>query len=99
METITTYAILCIEFVRNGIHVSIVRHSLVESCIEYTYLRYIRKDSSYRVDTLQVSRVVKRSEVATCDECIEHFLVNQYGLGELFTTMYHTVTYGIDFVQ
>ena len=76
-----------------------LRHGLVESRIEHTNLRNIRQNGRYCIYTLQVSRIVERSQVVAGSEGGKHFRRQPYRLAELFASMHHTVTYGIDFVQ
>ena len=99
VEAITTYTILFIQFVRNSIHVSIIRHCLMESRIEYTYLRNVRKNSRNCIYPFQVSRIVKRSQVIASSESFQHFLVQQYRFAETLASVYHTVTYCINLIQ
>lgn len=99
MKAITTYTILLIKFVRNGIHVSIIRHRLMESRIEYTDLRYVRQNCIDRMNTFQICRIVQRSQIIASSKGIEHFLGQQNRLAELLTAMYHTMANSIDFIQ
>ena len=99
VEAITTYTILFIQFVRNSIHVSIIRHCLMESRIEYTYLRNVRKNSRNCIYPFQVSRIVQRSQIIASCKGFQYLLVQQYRFAETLASVYHTVTYGIDFIQ
>ena len=99
VETITAYCILFIQFIRNSIHICIVRHSLMERCIKYTYLRNIRKNSGNSIHTFQVGRIVKRSQVIASGKSFQYFFVQQYRLTETFASVHHTMTYRIDFFQ
>ena len=99
VEAITTHTILFIQFVRDSIHVSIIRHSLMESRIEYTYLRNIRKNSRNCIHTFQVSRIVKRSQIIASCKSLQHFFVQQYRFAETFASVHHTVTYRINLIQ
>ena len=99
METITAYVILLVQLVRNCIEVSIVRHCAVECVVEYANLRSARHQRVNGTDTLQVTCVVNRSEVAKFLDTILYALVNYNALLELVTTLYDTVSYSVDFLQ
>lgn len=59
-----------------------LRHGLVESRIKYTNLRNIRQNSRYCIYTLQVSRIVERSQVVAGSEGGKHFRRQSYRLAE-----------------
>jgi len=99
VEAITTYTILFIQFVRNSIHISIIRHCLMESRIKYTYLRNVRKNSRNSIHPFQVSRIVKWSQVITSSESFQNFFIQQYRFAETLSPVYHTVTYSINLIQ
>ena len=99
VETITAYVILLVQLIRNCIEVSVVRHCAVERVVEYTNLRSARHQRVYGTDTLQVTCVVNRSEVAKFLDTILYALVNDDALLELVTTLYDTVSYSVDFLQ
>ena len=99
VETITAYTILLIKFIRNSIHVGMLRHSLVESCIEYTNLRNIGQNGSNCIYTFQVGRIMKRSQVIASSKSSQHFRSQPYRLAELFASMHHTVTHSVNFIQ
>ena len=63
MEAIATHAILLIELVGDGIHISLGGHGLMEGGIEHAHLRQTRHQLLHGVHTLQVGRVVQRSQV------------------------------------
>ena len=71
----------------------------MERCIEYTDLRYIRQYGRDGVYAFQVSGIVKRSQVVASRESIQDFLCQQHRFAELLTTMHHTMTYCVDFIQ
>ena len=99
VEAVTTYTVFFIQFVWDGIHICIVRHCLMECCIEYTYLRYIGQNSRNSIDTFQVSRVMEWSKVVASGKCIQYFFIQFHWFAETFPTVYHAVTYCIDFFQ
>ena len=71
----------------------------MESGIKHTDLRNIRQNGGNRIYTLQVGGIVKRSQIIASGKRVQHFLSQQYGFAEFLTSVYHTVTYRIDFVQ
>ena len=96
VEAITTYAIFLVHLVRQTIHIRIIRHGLVESRIKHRYLRNTRDQSLHRPNTLQVSRVMKRSQIRALDYLIDYILIDQYARSELLATMYQTMTNSVD---
>ena len=96
VEAITTYAIFLVHLVRQTIHIRIIRHGLVESRIKHRYLRNTRDQSLHRPNTLQVSRVMKRSQIRALDYLIDYILIDQYTGSELLATMYHAMAHGIN---
>ena len=69
----------------------------MESRIEYCYLGNTRNQCFHSIDTLQVSRVMQRSQIRTFDYLVDHIPVDLHAGSELFTSMYHTVADSVDF--
>ena len=99
VETIATYAMLLIQVVGQGIHVSVVGHGLVEGSVEHTYLWDVWQEGRNGVHALDVGRVVEGSQVVAQGELLHHLGGEQYALVELLSTVYHAVTYGIQLVE
>ena len=99
METITTDTVLLVELIRDGIHICLGRHGLMERCIEYTYLRQTRHQLLHRIHTFQIGRVVKWSQIRTLLESLQYLIGENNRLVELLTTMHHAVTDGIDLIE
>ena len=97
VETVSSDFVFFIVFVRQSVHVSSFGHCLVESCIEYCYLRYAGHDFFTSVDTDQVCGVVQRCQFAAFFDCFDYFGCNDYGVREVFTAVYYTVTNCVDF--
>ena len=98
VETVAAYTVFRIHFVGQTVHISLSRHCLVESRIEHSHLGNTRNQRFHRIDTLQVSRVMQRSQIRTFDYLVDHILVDLHAGSKLFTTMYHAVADSIDFV-
>ena len=92
MEAITANAIFLIQLIRNRIHVSIVRHCLMESRVKHTDLRNVGKQCRNSSHTLQVGRIVKRSQIIASIDGIKCFLVQYHGFAETFAAVYDTVS-------
>ena len=99
METIAAHAVLLIQLVGDSIHISLGRHGLMEGGIKNTYLRQTRHQFLHGINTLQVSGVVQRSQVADGLESLQYLVSEDNALVELLTSMHHAVTDGIDFLQ
>ena len=98
METVTAHTVFRIHLVRQTVHISLSRHCLVESRIEHSHLGNTRNQRFHRIDTLQVSRVMQRSQIRTFDYLVDHIPVDLHAGSELFTSMYHTMADSVDFV-
>ena len=98
VETVAAYTVFRIHLVGQTIHISLSRHCLVESRIEHSHLGNTRNQRFHRIDTLQVSRVMQRSQIRTFDYLVDHIPVDLHAGSKLFTTMYHAVADSIDFV-
>ena len=99
VETITAHTVLRIEFVRQRIHISIVRHRLMERCIEHTHLWNVGQQRAHGIHTLDVSRVMEGSQIVTSSKGFHHLGSEQHRLVELLTTMHHAVTYSVQLVK
>ena len=74
VEAVAANRIFLVQLVRKSIHVCVVRHRLVERRIEHGYLRYTRQNLLDRINTLQVSRVMQRSQFYALDDHLLYFL-------------------------
>ena len=63
----------------------------MECSIKSHYLRHIRKYCADGMDTKQVSRIVKRSEVAAYLDLLEHVIIDQGTSAEEISTLNYTV--------
>ena len=71
----------------------------MESCIEHTHLWNVGQQRAHGIHTLDVSRVMKRSQVVTSSKGFHHLWGEQHRLVELLTTMHHTMTHSIQFIE
>ena len=71
----------------------------MESSVEHTHLRNLGEQGADGVHTLEVGGVVQGSKVVASLESGQYLVVEQYRLAELLTTVYHTVTYGVELVE
>ena len=99
METVATDAVLLVEFVGNGIHISLGRHGLMESSVEDTHLGQSWHQFLHGVHALQVGGVMQRSQIGTFLEGLEHLVGKDNRLVELLSAVHHAVTHGINFRQ
>ena len=98
METVTAHTVFRIHLVRQTVHISLSRHCLVESRVEHSHLGNTRNQRFHRIDTLQVSRVMQRSQIRTFDHLVDHIPVDLHAGCKLFTSVYHAVADSVDFV-
>ena len=99
VEAISSYFIFFIVFVRQSVHISSFGHCLMESCIEYCYLRYAGHNFFASMDTDQVCGVVQRCQIAAFFDCFDNFGCNDYGVCEIFTAVYYTMANCVDFLH
>ena len=71
----------------------------MESSVEHTHLTDSRDQCAHSTDTFQVWRIMKRCQINTLNHLTDHFRSNFHTTAECFTTVYHTMTYSIDFVK
>ena len=68
----------------------------MECSIKYSDLRNCWKEFLHGHDTLEVCRVVERTEDCTFLDDIDNLIGNQAGLGDLHTAMQHAVTHSLN---
>ena len=99
VETIATNLVLLVIFVWQCIEISVIRHGLMESCIEHTYLWNIWQNSLYSSYTFQIGRIMQWSKVVASLKCFQNFRCQESRFRELLAAMHHAMSYCIDFIQ
>ena len=99
VEAISANTVLLIYFIRERIHIAVLRHRLMEGGIKHAYLRQTGHQLVDCLYTLQVGRVMKRSKLAHFFECSNHLIVDYYRRSKLLTTMHHTMAYCVNLLQ
>ena len=99
VEAVSANTVLLIYFIRERIHVTVLRHGLMESGIENAYLRQTWHQLVYSLNALQIGRVMERSQVAHLLECCYNFIVDDYRRSKFLTTMHHSMAYSINFFK
>ena len=99
VETVATNRIFLIQLIRKRVHVCVIRHRLMECRIEDCYLRNARKNLLNCVNTLQVSRVVQRSQLHALDDHLFYLRSDEHGLVEFLSAVDYTVTDGVDLFE
>ena len=99
VEAVATDSILLVQLVRNSVHICLIWHCLVESGIKYSHLRNARKCLFNRLNTFEVSRVVKRSEFDALNNHLFYFWSDKHRLIKLLAAVYYTVTYRLHLIQ
>ena len=98
METVTAHAPLLEHLVRDGIHISLLRHCLVESSIEHCYLWNIWHELLHSHDALEVGWVVERAEHRALLDNVDELVGHKARLGNLHCAMEHAVTHSLNLV-
>ena len=79
MEAVLSYVVVLIVIVWKTEHESLRRHCLVESCIEYNYLRNICRDNTLAGTECEcVSVVMYRSEFAELVYLVDNLVCNEH---------------------
>ena len=71
----------------------------MEGCVEYAYLGQTGHEFLHGIHTLQVCRIVQRSQVRTLLKSLQHLVGQDDGLVELLAAVHHAVAYGINLVK
>ena len=71
----------------------------MERGIEYSYHRCVRHEFLTSLDAGYIRRVVGRSDVEAFFQDLDHVIVDQGGVCQLFAGMYDSVAYSADFVH
>ena len=74
VETVATDAVLLIQLVGDGIHIGLGGHRLMESGVEHAYLRQARHQLLHSVHTLEVGRIMQRSQVGAFLKLLQHLV-------------------------
>lgn len=71
----------------------------MEGCIEHAYLRQTGHKLADGLNTLEVGRIVQRSQVDALFKSLEHLVGKHHALVELLASVHHTVANGVDFIE
>ena len=99
VETIATHVVFLIEFVGNGIEISIVGHSAVECIVKDTNLRSGRHEGINCTDALQMSCVMNRCKVAKFFDTFLYLLCKDNAFVKLVAALHDAMSYGINLVE
>ena len=99
VETVTADFILVVIIHRKGIHISLLGHGLMESGIKNCDHGSVGHQSLAGINTDQVGGVVQRSKVGDFLDCLDDFVIDQYGGSELLAAMDDTMADCTDLVE
>ena len=99
MEAVPPDLVFLIIFIRQAVHIGLLRHGLVESGVEHAHHGGIRHQLPAGLDADQVGRVVQGGKVVALLHRGQHFPVQHHGLGELLPAVHHPVSHRADFLQ
>ncbi len=91
MEAILADFVVGVLGARQGIHVGLFRHALVDGGIEHGHLRHEREQGRHRFDAHEVRRIMQRRQHGVALDGLNDVAVNDDRAGKVFTAMYHTV--------
>ncbi len=99
METISPDLVLLIIGVGKPVHISLLRHGLVECCVKHPYHRGIGHQLPAGIDPDQVGRIVQGCQVIAFFHRLQHLIRDDHGLGEFLSPMDYPVSHGPDLIQ
>ena len=95
VSTVTTDAVFFVELVRDAVEVSLLRHRLVECCIEHGDLREAREELGSAFHAGSVCRFVERGKERDAADVVDNFLRDLFAL-DVLTAMHDAVTDSFD---
>ena len=95
VSTVTTDAVFFVEVVRDAVEVSLLRHRLVECCIEHGDLREAREELGSAFHAGCVCRFVERGKERDAADVVDDFLRDLFAL-DVLTAMHDAVADGFD---
>ena len=99
VKAVATHTVFRVHAVRQGVHIGIIGHRLVESGVEYCHLRGAREDFLHRFDTEQIRRIMERSKSGTFYHFSKQLFGDQYTRSKLFCSVYDAVTHGVNLFE
>ena len=99
VRSVAADMIIGIIIIRKRVHVSVVRHGLMECGVEHYHLRGLGKHLGDGVDAEKVRRIVERREVAADLDLLQHIVIYQAAAIEEIRTLHDTVAYRIHIVE
>ena len=99
VRAVAAYAVFLIVLVREGVHIGVRFHRLVERGIESDDLGHLGKDFLYGVDTEEMCWVMERCELAAYLYLLDDILVHDCAPGEEIRTLDDAVANGLDVVE
>mmetsp|Transcript_20294 Transcript_20294/g.66022 ORF Transcript_20294/g.66022 Transcript_20294/m.66022 type:complete len:80 (+) Transcript_20294:77-316(+) len=76
-----------------------LRNGMMESRIEYCYMRNIRQMLFGGSYPLQIRRIMKRRNIKGCLNSFLHIFIDKNRIFKCFTTVHYSVTYSFNFIQ
>ena len=99
MKSISSHLIFLIILIWKSIQIRFSRHCLMEGRIKYSNHWNIRHQFLTCTDSDQISWIMKRCELIALLNLCKHLLIQYYRLCKLLASMYHTMSYRIDFAE
>ena len=100
VEAVAADAVVLVVFIRNGVHIGLAGHGLVERGVEHGDHRHVvAHDGAAGVDAGDVGGVVQRRKRRALLERGHDGVVDLDGAGELLTAMDDTVADGVDLLH
>ena len=93
MESVSSYLVFLIIFIRKSVQVRFCRHGLMERSVKHANHRYSRHQLLTGMDTNQVGRIVKRRQIAALFDCLDGLFCNQGGCGKRLPSVDGAVAY------
>ena len=99
MEAVSSYLVFFVVLKRQCIHIGLLGHCLMESCIENSYHRCAGHKALAGVYADQVCRVVKRSQIGHFLDRLDNLVCDDYRGCELLAAMDDSVSHCSDLAK
>ena len=99
METIFTDAMLFVEVHRQAVEIRLLRHRLMNGCIEYGHIRHIRQNLPANFYTQNIRRIVEGCKFGIFSNGIKNIFIDKYGMRKFFASMHNAMADTSDFFK
>ena len=88
--------VLAVVLVRQGVHIGVFRHGLMEGRVEHHHLGHVGQNLLAGADAEQMGVVMERCELGADLDLVQHVVVHQGAAVEIVGSLHDAVTYCLD---